>query len=184
MSHNADVDEAFIVVDGVDYAVVSDPDSPQIGSSLQLDAPVRPWIGREALDARNDPSRHGGLKLFEFPPSRAGEDNSVLNHAAAGARAHAASRSPAARGAPRLAARPELGRKSLPRAAPASSDRSGLPSCGQCHPPGTELLEPCFIPFPLCAERTLPLPQRSAIGCEPEVRRVDLTHVSGVSIAI
>ena len=68
MSYNADVDEPRIVVDGVDDAVVSDADPPQIGSSLQLGAPVRSWIGRKGLDTRNDPSRHSGLKPFKFPP--------------------------------------------------------------------------------------------------------------------
>ena len=69
VSHNADVDEAGIVVDRVDHAVVPDSDSPQIGSSLQLDTPLRPWIGGKGRDTRNDPSRQGGLKPFEFPPS-------------------------------------------------------------------------------------------------------------------
>jgi len=145
--YNADVDEVRIVVDGVDDAVVSDPDSPQIGSSLQLDTPGRPWSDREGLDTRNDPSRQGDLKPFEFPPSRAGEDNPVLRHAAAGDRAGAASRPPAARGAQRPAARPERDRKSLPRAVPASSNRSGRLFCGQCHPREIELLEPCVVPL-------------------------------------
>ena len=104
MSYNADVDNARIVVDGVHDAVVSDPNSPQIGSSLELDTPSRPWIAGKALDTRNDPSRHGGFKPFEFPPSRAGENNPVLSHAAAGARVHVASRLLAAPAAPWLAA--------------------------------------------------------------------------------
>jgi hypothetical protein len=34
VSDNANVDEACVVVDGVYDAVIADPDSPQIGSSL------------------------------------------------------------------------------------------------------------------------------------------------------
>jgi hypothetical protein len=45
VSDDADINEALVVIDGVDYAVISDSDSPQIGSSLQLDAAGRPWIG-------------------------------------------------------------------------------------------------------------------------------------------
>jgi hypothetical protein len=84
VSYNADIEQARVVVDRVDDAVVSGPDSPQIGSALQLDTPVRPWIGRKGLDTCNDPSGHSGLKTLEFPPSRAREDNPV-SHAAAGA---------------------------------------------------------------------------------------------------
>src|SRR5262245_55180791 len=102
MSYDPDVHEALGVVDGVHDAVVSDPDSPQIDSSLQLDASVWPWIGRKSLDPRNDPPRGGCLEPFEFPSSRAGEDNPVLRHADVGARARAASPPRAPRAAPRL----------------------------------------------------------------------------------
>jgi hypothetical protein len=43
VSYNGDIDQARVVGDRVDDAVVSDPDSPQIGSALQLDT-------RAALD--------------------------------------------------------------------------------------------------------------------------------------
>jgi predicted secreted protein len=68
VSHNADVDEAGIVVDRGDDPVVADADSPEIGSSLQLDTPVRPWIGGKA-STRAMIRRQNGLKPFEFPPS-------------------------------------------------------------------------------------------------------------------
>ena len=54
MAYNADVDDALIIVDGIDDAVVAHLDSPQIGSPLQLDASVRPWVGGKGLDAEND----------------------------------------------------------------------------------------------------------------------------------
>jgi hypothetical protein len=82
VSYDADVHEARVVVERVDDAVVSDANSPQVGGPLQLDASMRPWIFRQSLDTRDDPSRHAGLQAFEFAPSRAREDNSVLSHAA------------------------------------------------------------------------------------------------------
>ena len=47
---------------------------------------MRPWIAGKGFDTRKDPSRHGGFKPFEFPPSRSGEYDTVLSHAAAGVR--------------------------------------------------------------------------------------------------
>lgn len=76
--------EARVVVERVDDPVVSDANSSQVGRSLQLDAPTRPWIARQGLDTRDDPPRHAGLQAFEFAPSRAREDNGVLSHAADG----------------------------------------------------------------------------------------------------
>lgn len=84
MSYNADVHEARLVIEGVDDAVVSDSNSPEVGRPLQLDTSVRPWIARESLDTCNDPSRHAGLQEFELAPSRACEDNGVLSHVAGG----------------------------------------------------------------------------------------------------
>ena len=85
MSYHADVDDARVVVDRVDDAVVSDANSPQIRRSLQLDTPGRPRIGGECLNTRDDPPRHAHLKPFELAPGRASEDNPVLTHAGAGA---------------------------------------------------------------------------------------------------
>jgi hypothetical protein len=84
VSYDADVHEARIVVERVDDAVVSNANSPQVVGRLQLHASTRPWIFRQSLDTGDDPPRHAGLQAFEFAPSRAREDNSVLSHAAAG----------------------------------------------------------------------------------------------------
>lgn len=84
VSYDADVHEARIVVERVDDAVVSDANSPQVGGPVQLDASLRPWILRQSLDTRDDPSRHASLQAFEFAPSGAREDNRVLSHAVAG----------------------------------------------------------------------------------------------------
>lgn len=89
MSYRADVHEARVVVERVDDAIVSDANAPQVGGPLQLDASMRPWIFRQSLDTRDDPSRHAGLQAFEFAPRRAREDNSVLSHAAVGDRGRA-----------------------------------------------------------------------------------------------
>jgi len=84
VSYDADVHEARVVVERVDDAIVSDANSPEVGGPLQLDASMRPWILRQSLDTRDDPSRFAGLQAFEFAPRRAGEDNCVLSHSAAG----------------------------------------------------------------------------------------------------
>jgi len=82
MPHHADVHETRIVVDRVDHAVFSDANSLQVGRPLQLGASMRSRIFRQRLDARDDPSRHASLEAFQFAPSGAREDNSVLSHAA------------------------------------------------------------------------------------------------------
>jgi hypothetical protein len=84
VSYDADVHEVRVVVNRVDDSIVSDANSPQVGGSLQLDASAWPRIASESLDTQDDPSRHADVQAFEFAPSRAREDNSVLSHAAAG----------------------------------------------------------------------------------------------------
>ena len=69
VSYDADVYEMRVVVERVNDAVVSHADSPQVGGALQLHASTRPWIFRQSLDTRDDPSRHAGLQAFEFAPS-------------------------------------------------------------------------------------------------------------------
>jgi hypothetical protein len=83
VSYDPDVHEARVVVNRVDDAIVSDANSPQVGGSLQLDASARPGIASQSLDTRDDPSRHADVQTFEFAPSGARKDNSVLSHAAA-----------------------------------------------------------------------------------------------------
>jgi hypothetical protein len=82
------VHEARVLVNRVDDAIVSDANSPQVGGSSQLDASARPRIASQSLDTRDDPSRHADVQAFEFAPSGAREDNSVLSHAAAGDRGY------------------------------------------------------------------------------------------------
>jgi len=84
VSYDADVHEVCVVVNRVDDSIISDANSPQVGSSLQFDASMRPRIASQSLDTRDDPLRHADVQAFEFAPGRTREDNSVLSHAAAG----------------------------------------------------------------------------------------------------
>lgn len=80
MADSDDVHEMHGFVDGIEDAVVSDPDPPEIGGPLELAAAFRPWDLSEGFYSSEDSGTERSIESLELLTGRTGEDNRVLIH--------------------------------------------------------------------------------------------------------
>lgn len=97
VSHRGDVDDPLPIVDCVDDAKVTHPDSPQVAASLELAAARRSRVRRELLDFDQDAMSEGTIDLLQLAARRAGEGDRVLSHPRSSASPSPRTASPAAR---------------------------------------------------------------------------------------
>jgi len=62
------VNEVTIIVNRVEYTIVTDPEPPETGSPSKLSYAPRPRVSYQLLDSAKNPASQGFIQSLEFLP--------------------------------------------------------------------------------------------------------------------